>query len=62
MQQGMQQGLLEGRVNLLQEQLTEKFGSLPGWAVQRLHGASAEELHSWAKRVLHSTALEGTLR
>jgi hypothetical protein len=49
-------------LDLLQEQLTEKFGSLPGWAVQRLHGASAEELHSWAKRVLHSTALEGTLR
>jgi hypothetical protein len=62
MQQGMQQGLLEGRVNLLQEQLTEKFGSLPGWAVQRLHAASAEELHAWAKRVLRSTTLEDTLR
>jgi hypothetical protein len=60
--EGLQQGLLEGTVNLLQEQLTEKFGSLPGWAVQRLHAASAEELHAWAKRVLRSTTLEDTLR
>lgn len=61
LQQGLQQGLLEGSVTLLQEQLTEKFGALPGWAVQRLHAASAEELHGWAKRVLRSTTLEDTL-
>ena len=55
-------GRSEGMLDLLQEQLTEKFGSLPGWAVQRLHAASAEELHAWAKRVLRSTTLEDTLR
>ena len=46
----------------LRELLTEKFGSLPGWAMQRLQTASAEDLHAWAKRVLHSTTLEETLR
>lgn len=61
-QLGRLEGKLEGRLDLLQEQLTEKFGSLPAWALQRLHAASAEELHSWAKRVLRSTTLEDTLR
>jgi len=61
-QEGRQEGLSEGRQGLLQEQLTEKFGTLPAWALQRLHGASIEELHAWAKRILHSTTLEDTLQ
>ncbi len=59
---GRSEGILEGRLDLLQEQLTEKFGSLPGWAVQRLHAASAEEWHGWAKRVLRNTTADQTLR
>lgn len=59
---GEQKGRSEGRQDLLQELLMEKFGSLPAWALQRLQAASAEELHSWAKRVLHSATLEETLR
>lgn len=57
-----EEGRQEGRQGLLREQLTEKFGNLPAWAVQRLQSASAEELHFWAKRILHSTTLEDTLR
>lgn len=59
---GRSEGRQEGRQDLLQEQLIEKFGALPGWALERLHGASAEDLHAWAKRILHSVTLEETLR
>lgn len=52
----------KGQQDLLQELLTEKFGSLPVWALQRLQGASTDDLYTWAKRILHSTTLEDTLR
>jgi len=60
--QQFEQGERKGQQDLLQELLTEKFGSLPVWAQQRLQGASAEDLHAWAKRILRSTTLEDTLR
>ena len=56
-----EEGLQKGRQGLLHEQLTEKFGPLPPWAMRRLEAASVDELHAWAKRVLHSTTLEDTL-
>ena len=55
-------GEAKGMQGVLVEQLTEKFGALPAWAVERVHSASSEELHTWAKRVLRSTSLEDTLR
>ena len=61
-QVGRSQGIQQGRLDLLREQLTEKFGSLPLWATQRLEAASADDLHTWAKRVLHGTTLEDTIR
>ena len=60
--EGMQQGMQQGMQGVLGDLLTEKFGPLPEWAAQRLQTASAAELHVWAKRVLHSTTLEDTLR
>jgi len=62
MQKGMQKGMQQGIQGVLIEQLTERFGVLPAWAEARLNSASDEELHAWAKRVLHSTTLEDTLR
>ena len=59
---GRSEGKQEGKQDLLQEQLTEKFGPLPAWALERLQAGSAEDLHAWAKRVLHNTTLEDTLR
>ena len=55
-------GRQEGRQDMLQEMLAEKFGMLPAWALDRLRGASAEDLHVWAKRILQSGTLEETLR
>ena len=61
-EQGEHKGRSEGQQDLVQELLTEKFGTLPVWALQRLHGARAEDLHAWAKRILRGTTLEDTLR
>ena len=60
--EGRQEGRQEGMQGLLLDLLTEKFGALPVWATERLRSASGEELHAWAKRVLHSPSLEETLR
>ena len=61
-EQGEQKGRSEGKQDLLQEQLTEKFGSLPVWALHRLQAASPEDLKIWAKRILRDATLEETLR
>ena len=61
-QQGVQQGMQQGMQGMLAELLMDKFGPLPAWAASRLQSASGEELHQWAKRVLHSESLEDTLR
>ena len=61
-QKGLSRGRQEGMQDLLHELLTEKFGPLPPWAAERLQAATAEDLHAWAKRVLHGATLEDTLR
>ena len=61
-QKGRSEGRQEGMHGLLRDLLTEKFGTLPKWATQRLRPASGDQLHAWAKRVLHSASLEDTLR
>jgi hypothetical protein len=61
-EQGERKGRSEGQQDLLRELLTQKFGSLPAWALQRLQAASAEDLHAWTKQVLQSSTLEDTLR
>ncbi len=62
MEQGIEQGIEKGMNTLLHELLTEKFGQLPEWATQRLQTASADQLHAWAKRLLHENSLETILR
>jgi hypothetical protein len=61
-QKGRSEGRQEGMQGLLLDLLTERFGPLPEWATDRLRTASSEELHAWAKRVLHSASLADTLR
>ena len=61
-EKGLGEGVQQGMHEVLSELLTEKFGALPAWANARLQAASSEELHRWAKRVLHSVSLEDTLR
>ena len=60
--EGRSVGRSEGKHEILQDQLTEKFGPLPAWAVSRLDSASDDDLKLWSKRILKAATLEETLR
>ncbi len=65
LERGLEQGVEQARLDqreLLLEQLSDKFGSVPAWAVQQLQGATLAELRTWAKRIIKSASLEETLR
>lgn len=51
-------GRAAGRVEMLVEQLTVKFGPLPSAVIQRVQDADADELHVWARRVVTAGSLE----
>ena len=57
-EQGVQQGILQGEASLLRRMLKRRFTQLPGWVEERLAKASHEELESWADRVIEAEALE----
>jgi len=59
MQQGMQRGRVEGKVQALQRQLTLRFGDLPDWVGERLAQAEENKLDEWTDLVLSATSLEG---
>ena len=62
LKQKFDQGLTQGKQQLLREQLTGKFGPLSPWAEKRLIFASPEDLNVWAQRILTAVSLEETLR
>lgn len=55
--EGIEKGIEQGRVDMLRQVLTAKFGDLPAPVVDRLRAASAEELSNWVPRVLTATTL-----
>ena len=58
MQQGMKQGMQKFGQSLLKSQLASRFGTLPGWAAQRLTDADCTQLEVWGKRLLEAGSLE----
>lgn len=48
----------QGQTVLLIRQLTRRFGPLPEEVNQRLERASAEEVETWADRILEAASLE----
>jgi hypothetical protein len=60
--QGIRQGKLEGKQELLRSLLTQKFGPLPAWAEERLAAGSSVELNLWAKAILSTSSLEDLFR
>ncbi|SHI27121.1 DUF4351 domain-containing protein [Pollutimonas bauzanensis] len=56
--QWRQEGQQEGVANMLERQMTRKFGSLPESVRQRLRQASAEQLEAWSLNVLDAAHLE----
>src|SRR5690606_19872689 len=55
---GLQQGLQQGRVDLLEKQLVLKFGQLPAEVRARVEAADIEQLDRYAARILTATTLE----
>ena len=56
--EGMREGMREGRVDILEQQLTRRFGPLPPAFSDRLHNGSAVDLEAWAEKVLDARAVE----
>jgi hypothetical protein len=56
------QGLVEGRAEIVLRLLTVRFGPLPEQAVERVGRASADELDHFAERVLTAATLDDVLR
>jgi hypothetical protein len=54
-------GRAEGRVELLQRQLTRRFGALPPAAVERLAAATIDELDAIGERLLSAKSLAEAL-
>lgn len=61
LEEGREEGLAQGRAEVLLKLLRLKFGSLPESAEEKVRQASLEELDRWAERVLSAQSLEETL-
>ena len=47
---------------MLQRQLARRFGPLPATVLERIAGASLEEIETWGYRVLDAESLEAVFR
>ncbi len=57
-QHGRQEGERRGEAALLLRLLERRFGTLPGWATDRVLGAEIALLEEWSLRVLDAASLE----
>lgn len=55
---GMEKGLLQGEVTLLQRQLARKFGPLPEALQQCIQAATPSQLETWSLNILDAETLE----
>jgi hypothetical protein len=56
--EGMAIGRQEGAANGLRKVLTLRFGPLPPEIAAKIDGASVEQIHVWAERILPAETLE----
>ncbi len=56
--EGRQEGVQKGELNVLLRQLTRRFGPLDDATQLRLQQASLEELERWADNILDAESLE----
>ena len=61
-QEGRQEGRQEGESVVLVRLLERRFGSLPGWARDKITQADTETLEEWSLRILEAKSLEDVLR
>lgn len=57
-EQGLAQGRLVGKAQLLRRQLARRFGELPAWASEKIDTAAELTLESWMDAVFDASALE----
>ncbi len=57
-EEGMQQGRLEGKLQLLARFLAIRFGQLPEWVNDRLNHADENALNAWTEAMLSAASLE----
>ncbi|MTV36043.1 DUF4351 domain-containing protein [Duganella radicis] len=57
----MEKGRKEGAVALLERQLTQRFGTLPQAARNKLAKAGAAQLESWSDALLEARSLKQIL-
>jgi hypothetical protein len=58
LEKGLAKGRLEGESRVLARLLARRFGPSPGWADERLTGASEAELAAWTDAALGAGGLE----
>ena len=58
MRVGRDEGMRIGRVEVLEQQLTRRFGPLSPVVSERLHGGSATELQAWAGSLLDARTMD----
>ena len=61
-EEGREEGLLQGQLDLLRLQIERKFGTLPEWVEQKLSQSSTQEIEAVGVRVLDATTLEDLFR
>ena len=59
---GKLEGEREGELRVLRRLIEKRFGSLPGWAAERLSGQTTAELEELSLHVLDVPNLEDLLR
>lgn len=60
--EGLAEGKAEGKAGMLKSQLEAKFGSIPKWALARIHSATSDQLDRWALKTLNAASLEQVIR
>jgi hypothetical protein len=58
MDKGRKEGIKEGVEGVLFNLLHKRFGSVPGWVAERLHGANPQELARWCENMLTAQSLD----
>jgi hypothetical protein len=61
-EEGRNEGLLQGRRQMLLRQLRTRFGTLPREVTERVEAADLARLDIWADRVLTAPTLDEVLR
>jgi hypothetical protein len=57
----VQDMIRNARTQVLRDQLTEKFRTVPKWADEKLESATPAQVQRWLRKILTAETLEGVL-